>query len=587
MTDQFFDVGAESRKTEILLEIAFRLRNVTNVFSLKATDAKSLDLALLQIAVSIGHELLSVRFKNADLASIWRGYGPDERIQAFRTWLAHKDNQPNVFIVDDLDALVDDNLIAAALPSQAQVIIYSARDPTIMESLERHGKAFHIPDMAIDEMASLMNATLQRTGSRVSKQAIADLELESIAKIVSGHALGACRAITYILNVLSQTSDKPAAAFIQSFTGSEWEARRQFLEYRPRLGLSVMETFATSLERIKNHKEAAVKLLELMAFLRNNSGSLQARNFFAVERPWLAKLRIHLPDYDTFAQGLSSQNKYLLELERVSIGVRPIVPGPLQIHPLWIECIQQRAERSGRLRWLRQILTLCHFSFVHDPKQYQEVFKAFTVNALMIALRFDISYDDLCENNNIKNWLKNSIPGLGTGSALSIRSKRTSDCSAGSSSSDEDTESPVGPSEVKNDVSSPVPNLYEPQEAGLPILQSAEPQRNDTLPKAISLLHEQCKAAATSISSSNPEKLSEEAFAKQVQTYLGLLRRLKDIEDNTDVQAVAQSHKEVCIDIYDMLIRMAPAFRSRNPMIAELLQGRRDKFMKDMGGVDE
>ncbi|KAL8721376.1 MAG: hypothetical protein Q9225_001923 [Loekoesia sp. 1 TL-2023] len=123
-------------KTEILLEVALRLRNVTNVFSIKATDAKSLELALLQIAISVGHELLSIRFKNADLASIWRTYTPDERIHAFKTWLGHKENQPSVFFVDDLDGLGDESLIAAALPSQAQVIFYSARDPTLMESLE-------------------------------------------------------------------------------------------------------------------------------------------------------------------------------------------------------------------------------------------------------------------------------------------------------------------------------------------------------------------------------------------------------------------------------------------------------------------
>ncbi|KAI4167219.1 MAG: hypothetical protein LQ343_007379 [Gyalolechia ehrenbergii] len=571
-------------KTEILLELAFRLRNVTNVFSVKPTDAKSVDHALLQIAVSIGHELLSIRFKNADLASIWRGYSSEERIQAFKTWLAHKDNQPNIFIVDDLDGLSDENLIRAALPSQAQVILYSARDPTIMESLDRYGKAYHIPDMEIDEMALLMNATLRRTGSRVSDSAITEIQLESIAKIVSGHALGACRAITYILNVLSQTSVKPATTFIQAFSSSNWEARRQFIEYKPRLGLSIMETFTTSLERMQNHKDAAMKLLEVMAFLSDNSKSLHSRDFFAVRRPWLEQLRSDLPDYDTFAQGSNSQNEYLLELERVSIGVRPVVPGPLQIHPLWIECIQ-RAEHTGRLRWLRQILLLCYASFLHAPEQYHESLEAFMQNVALIAARFNIPHRDLCANDDIWSWFKSSIAqveeGYAHSPALSTKSNDTTSSKVASINIVDDLSSPVGSSESQEDIVSPVKDAaYSPKEAEPPGSQTAESQNSNTSLNQIGLLHEQCKAAAAAIASSNPEKLSEEAFAKQVQTYLGLLRRLQGIEESGRVQAIAHDDRTLCIEIYDLLIQMAPAFRSKSPMLSELLRKRKEELVK-------
>lgn len=563
-----------------MLEIAFRLRNVTNVFSLKATDAKSLDRALLQIAVSIGHELLSIRFTNTDLASLWRAYSQNERIQAFKTWLAHKDNQPSVFVVDDLDGLGDEDIIASALPSQAQIILYSARDPTIMESLERHGKAYHIPDMEIDEMASLMNATLQRTGGRVSDFAISEFELEAIAKIVSGHALGACRAITYILNVLSQTSDKPATTFIEAFSGSNWQARKHFLAYKPRLGLSVMETLTTSLDRMRNHKEASMKLLDVMAFLSDNASPLHPRDFFRVEKPWLKELQTALPDYDIFAQGLRDQNEYLLELERVSIGVRPVVPGPLLIHPLWIECIQQRAEHGGRLRWLRQIIVLCHASDMQDSDQYHGSLIPFVRNAALIATRFDIAYRDLCENEDVWYWFRSATDlgdeyidtaALSTGNNDSIHSTMES------LEGDEDTKPPERSSRPQRDdtsqASSPI------KETVSPTPHTAVIQNDDTCSHQIALLHEHCKFAATAIASSNPEKLSEEAFETQLQRYLGILRRLKAIEEALKLQTSAQEDMDACIEIYDLLIQMAPAFRNRNPMLVVQLRKRKEGFM--------
>ncbi|KAI4131528.1 MAG: hypothetical protein LQ338_001162 [Usnochroma carphineum] len=570
-------------KTEILLEVAFRLRNITNVFSIKPTDAISTELALLQIATSIGHELLSIRYKNADLASIWRTYGPDQRIHAFKTWLGHPDNQPSVFIVDDLDGFGDERLIAAALPSEAQIILYSTRDPTIMESLERQGKAYHIPDMSVDEMASLMNAVLRKSGSRITNHAITEVELEAIATIVSGHALGACRAITYILNVLSQTSDKPATTFIQTFSGSKWEARKRFIEYKPRFGLSIIETFNTSLERMQNHKEAAIKLLELMAFLSNINISLHSRDFFSVERPWLENLKTDLPDYEIFADGLDGQNEYLLELERVSIGVRPVIPGSLQIHPLWVECIQQRAEHGGRLRWLRQILTLCYESFSRTTQQHACVLPAFKENAIMIATRFDIPYRDLCGTDDMWTWLKSSLPEVDEGPsdllAPSIRSDITTVSAFASANSDDDLNYPGGPSKLHEDAAVEV--AVKQSEVAEPFTElTAKTTSLDAPQNPISSLHEQCKAATKAITSSNPGMMSEELTATLTHRYLRLLQTLKDIEEDEKSKATIPDHRIRCLEIYDMLVEMAPVFRSRNPKLADLLVKRKGVFVE-------
>jgi len=94
------------------------------------------DHALLEIATSIEHNLLSTRFPHSDLTAIWRDYQPQERIQAFKMWLGHHINQPKLFIVDDLDGFKDESLIQAALPREAEVIIYSTRDPCWQSKLK-------------------------------------------------------------------------------------------------------------------------------------------------------------------------------------------------------------------------------------------------------------------------------------------------------------------------------------------------------------------------------------------------------------------------------------------------------------------
>ena len=212
-----------------MLEIAFRFRDISNVFFIRAYDKESLEGALLDIAGSIGHDLLAHRYPNVDLASIWRAYEPKERIQAFKTWLAHPINQPSLFIIDDLDGLQDESLIQAALPHEARVVLYSTRDPSLIGSLGRDSQEYFVPTMDVDEMASLMNHILRRSGQRSINARISEHELEAIANVVDGHALGACRAITYIMQSLAQMVESPAAAFLETFQGSKWEDRRRFL----------------------------------------------------------------------------------------------------------------------------------------------------------------------------------------------------------------------------------------------------------------------------------------------------------------------------------------------------------------------
>ena len=120
-----------------------------------------------------------------------------------------------------------------------------------------------------DEMASLIIATIRRIGGIFSNAAMSEEELEAIARVLNEHVLGARRAISCILHVLAQTTtdESPAGVFLDMFNGPEWESRLQFVECRPRTGLSTIETFALSLERMQRHQTEVVRLLELLAFL--------------------------------------------------------------------------------------------------------------------------------------------------------------------------------------------------------------------------------------------------------------------------------------------------------------------------------
>lgn len=391
------------RKTEILLEAALRFKDVSHVFFVQAKDVKSLEYALLEIAGSIGHDILSIRYPHADLPAIWRAQGPEERIRAFKAWLGHQSNQPSLFIVDDLDGFEDESLIKAALPREAHLILYSTRNPSLIRSLERESQQHLIPNMEISEIIPLMLTNLRRSG--ISNADISNTELEAVAKVVSGNPLAACRAIGYILSVLSHTTDRsPTSLFVTMFSGADWEARLRFLQYKPRIGLSIMDTFAISLARIRRDSTEIRRFLELLAFVSGNDESLDYRTFLALKRPWLKELQFALQDYNIFAKGLLGQAEYLAEIENVSIGVRPGSSGPLQIHPLWRECIQQQAGIDGRVRWLRQILVVCHGSWGHDDKEALNKLRAFVDNAIVVAERFGISLDDIA-SPQLRIWV--------------------------------------------------------------------------------------------------------------------------------------------------------------------------------------
>ena len=459
----------------------------------------------------------------SDLATIWRQSGPKERIRAFKSWLGDSQNQPNLFIVDDLDGLQDETLIKEALPREAQIILYSSRDPSIVRGLGRDSNHHHVSNMEVDEMASLMMTELQRGGHGFQNASFSEEELQSIVSIVDGHPLGACRAVFYILDVLAQMTDvSPAGRFLDICNGPDWEARRRFLDYKPRIGRSIMETFEVSLQRVRDRYKSSLELLELLAFISNPECSLDFRKLLGLKRPWLQDLRSVLPDYAIFATEVVIQGEYLAELENVSLGTRLNVSDSLQIHPLWLECIRQRADPLGRLRWMRQILLICHGSWARSEESVFEILLPFVYNVMLVATRFGIHLSEIAESQDLRDWIQS----------------------------------------INSNAEDPGADVKDPE------VDAKDPEVD-----RLTALSKNCQETLKEFMSLNFSNLINETFEQRLQQFSHHLRQLKSIEDQLDQGLCVLTPPHV--QVYDALIKMAPVFRHRNPFLEERLRNRR------------
>ncbi|KAM0798684.1 hypothetical protein BDR22DRAFT_823158 [Usnea florida] len=542
-------------KTEILLEVALRFKAIANVFLIHADDLKSLETAFRRIAEGMGHDLLASRYTTADIAAIWRGFGPSEMVSAFKAWLGDPVNQPVLFIVDDLDRLKDAAAIREALPREAQIILCSTRDPSIViESMDRIPTQFKIQSMGIEETISLLRMVLRRNNVTLADIGISASEVEAIARTIDGHALAACRAISYIVNVIAQTPEKsPGVAFLDMMNGPDWQARSQFLHYKQKMGPSLMETFNVSLQRLPGDQVSTIRFLELLAFLSCKDQSLDYRSFLGVKRTWLQELRPDLPDFDIFALGKLDQAKYSGEIENVSIGFRTTLRGPLLIHPLWIECIQQRAGQEGCERWIRQILLLCLASWTRGESEAYNILRPFACNAIDTAKRFKVRHSLPFERREFKRWY------------LSFN---------------------------QPDGSLPVPNSNQPKNdersIGIEVSQVKEPGQNIGRPSQavplydkLSALLNDCEWTAEAFKTEAGHSVTEETASIQLPRLLTLLQRLRAIEEaGSELNNADAKMNSLHLKVYDSLIAIAPSFRHRSPTLVYSLSARRQERVR-------
>lgn len=421
-----------------------------------------------------------------------------------------------------------DDAIEAAIPSEAKVVLYSTRDPTILRDFRPADDQIPISIMDNDEMMALMRLLLNH--SRYLRQdPLAEESLELVAKAVQGHALAACRAVQYIDQVISQTSESPIATFLKIIKGSNWKVRKEYIEFKPRASYSIMETFELSLKRLRQNQHETIRLLQLISFLNDFEGTLDFRKFFAVNREWLPDLKEELPDFDLLSYGLENLGKYLAEMENVSLAFRAPWPDPLKFHAIWLECVYQGLSHVDRVRWLRQIVLLCNISIAR--KEDTDVFNPFKSNALDIARRFGIGSGELETSGYVRHWL----------------ARRTEPLDARTS----------------NEVT--------------PALADCDPS---TL-KAIDL-QERFSALVDEISRNTP-KDTEECRSPFQLRFMSLLRKLKDLDDEFQSSTHDPGSGRAMLDLYDITIHI---FRMlKNTAMVDRMQNIRQRVFARVEGI--
>jgi hypothetical protein len=372
---------------------------------------------LLHIATSIGQELLvSKNVPRSDLATQWASLDPSGRINAFNDWLQTSENQRSLFVFDDIDGFKPEEALLLAIPEGPGSLLCSSRDPKILRSLGRVGEAVSVPPMAPNEIVQLMENILAKDMSLPLEQRPSYEELSAISGAIYGHPLAACRAVIYICDKISLTAiDSPAKEFLDMLQGLEWKLRRNFLDFRPRFGRSIMDTFEASLDRMEPSKKVYAEwVLTFAAFISPNAVNgafVDFRPFFQLDRPWLAELIEDLPDFELFSESKIALMEGLSELEKTSLWCRSPTSssswGSPPIHPLWLECIRHRVDPAGRLSSLRQIRLLCEASIARH--EMVELFERFKTNALNAAAKFGVQPAELSLSRRAEKWLSATI----------------------------------------------------------------------------------------------------------------------------------------------------------------------------------
>jgi hypothetical protein len=125
---QFLTVEDYS-KTVTLLEIARQESGQRNIFFIHATDAASLHQAYLYIAKCVGPEYLLKEFRGRDVQAIWSSESEEDKIRRFKVWLNDPENIDALFLLDDMDGILEWEDREAAFPDEAKTILYTTRNP--------------------------------------------------------------------------------------------------------------------------------------------------------------------------------------------------------------------------------------------------------------------------------------------------------------------------------------------------------------------------------------------------------------------------------------------------------------------------
>jgi hypothetical protein len=401
----------------VLLEYGFRSRRLKNVFFCQVQPNEEFETSLHKVATVVGADVLPQRIPLADKQTVWNNLSRQERVEAFVSWLSELSSTASVLLFDDVDALADMQGVAWAIGSCAHTVLFTSRNPSVLESLcesaHRDGCPYQISDMSIQELVNLMTHTLRAASLARNPLDISSTNLEKVADIVQGHSMAACRAVQFICQRLAlNPGADPTTRFLSSFENGDWETRNAFLEFRQIPGRSLAEVFEASLKRLRESEHLASRLLHFAAFLSETVQHF--RVFMLRDRPWLSAVEAEVPNVSLFRLDRSLFDKLLHDLVNTSALIF-LDDGTLKIHALLQEYLRQRVGHPGRLRILRQIYLLADISVKLDEDT--TIMQQFKDNCIRIAEAFRITVNDIAPSQEVMQIIDNrrqrhNVPGI-------------------------------------------------------------------------------------------------------------------------------------------------------------------------------
>ncbi|KAK0128366.1 hypothetical protein ONS95_000338 [Cadophora gregata] len=360
-------------KTEILLEFARQQINKMNIFFIYAKDEDSLRDAYHYVARQLGHLMIvHDQTSQSTALDIWNNLSQDEKIERFKQWLRRPENAETLFMLDDLDGLRSYELVWTALPHEAKIILFSSRNPVLCEQLNWQSHHLRLRSMDHDDVVQIMEGMLQRMSGVASRTLPSRERLQEIASALDGYPMASMMAIRYITRVLAQeTPDEPEVQFLQIMQGPDFVSRKHFLEYKSGNGPSIMDTFLTSKQRLRDPYGISWKIMQFSAFLETSDPSLDFRRFFyAISRECILQTS-EFPDHDVLTANTVLISEGFAEIEAVSFGEPAMGSIPARFHPIWLECTLQCMGEANRIRYMRQVLMICHMMALNSDSTMQ------------------------------------------------------------------------------------------------------------------------------------------------------------------------------------------------------------------------
>jgi len=336
--------------------------------------AAQLDASYEALAGIIGFEILLVSQSREFLDENWKAKSSREKGEAFKFWLENSEDS-KIIVIDDADTLSKNAITDLTLSWKARTLIISTRNPYLLPRSKPRRLA--LQEMQTGEILKAMQEGLRESLFNGDASMNSDEQLKMIGDALGNHPLGVRHAIEIMSNYFNPIK-APAEIFLRCFSGSNYRFRREFL------GTcfdnqSIIDCFEVSVRRLHSDDPLLTSLLNFAGFLTSETQKNDFRYFFYELIPcnWhlLQNLSEQLIDFEllglaTTETGELRLGKYIRKL--VEVSLLTVSGNQMQIHKLWIECIRQLAEETGRARYIKQIILICDTILSKSPVEQMD-----------------------------------------------------------------------------------------------------------------------------------------------------------------------------------------------------------------------